>query len=347
MQVAALKHSHFLKIKIQTQIKRGFPVFLFLIMLLRPQVVFEGACRGLMLWFQVVLPTLYPFLLLSSFLLVTGSLRLISSFLGKLFFRFLRISPNGSFVVLCGFLCGYPVGAKLASDMHRSAYISYQEGCYLLSFCNNASPAFILNFLVLQTLGDTTLMIPSIFILMVSPLIVSIFTRRIYLSAHSSTRHVPVSFSSADDAHHNLASFGSASTARHAQPAPQQTWTFREIDACIMDSFETLLKVGGYIILFSVLLSLLRTENCPVWFSCLLSTLEITNGLQILASLPLSVSVSYPLMLGLTAFGGFCAMAQTQCMVHASGFPMLPYFTQKLAAALTASLFGVLYLNIH
>lgn len=225
--------------------------------------------------------------------------------------------------MLAGFLCGYPVGAKLAADMYESGYISREEGCYLLSFCNNTSPSFIINFLVLKTLCDKNLLLPSLLILTIAPLSVSFFTRRIYLSESLS-------------------------------PAPKiskdvslrDTWSFREIDACIMDSFETLMKVGGYIILFSVIVSLLQTVNAPVWFSCLLSSLEITNGLEILKSLHLARAVQYPLMLGLTAFGGFCAIAQTQCMVQKSGFGIFPYIAQKLAAALTASLLGILYLNL-
>ena len=298
-------------------------MFLFFLMLLRPQVVLSGASKGLMLWFEVILPTLYPFLLLSSFLLTTGNLRLISNILGGLFCKFLNVSPNGSFVVLAGFLCGYPVGAKLAADMYKSGYISRKEGCYLLSFCNNTSPSFIINYLVLRTLGDKKLLLPSIVILTAAPLIVSFFTRRFYRSEPlKNIRHSP-------------------------QPSSDRaTWTFREIDACIMDSFETLIKVGGYIILFSVILSLLQSIDTPAWFACLLSFLEITNGLEILKSLHLTKAICYPLMLGLTAFGGLCAIAQTQCMVQKAGFGILPYITQKLAAALTASLLGVLYLNI-
>ena len=298
-------------------------MFLFFLMLLRPQVVLSGASKGLMLWFEVILPTLYPFLLLSSFLLTTGNLRLISNILGGLFCKFLNVSPNGSFVVLAGFLCGYPVGAKLAADMYKSGYISRKEGCYLLSFCNNTSPSFIINYLVLRTLGDKKLLLPSIVILTAAPLIVSFFTRRFYRSEPlENIRHSPQPSSDRD------------------------TWTFREIDACIMDSFETLIKVGGYIILFSVILSLLQSIDTPAWFACLLSFLEITNGLEILKSLHLTKAICYPLMLGLTAFGGLCAIAQTQCMVQKASFGILPYITQKLAAALTASLLGVLYLNI-
>lgn len=48
---------------------------------------------------------------------------------------------------LLGMLCGYPMGAKLASDMYESHKISRREAEYLTTFCNNASPSFIITYL--------------------------------------------------------------------------------------------------------------------------------------------------------------------------------------------------------
>ena len=130
-------------------------VFLFLIMLICPKAVFTGASQGLLLWFQIILPTLFPFLLVTDLLLATGSIRYISSAFGGILSRIFGVSENGSFAVITGFLCGYPMGAKTAADLTVSNYISREEGQYLLSFCNNTSPVFILNFLVWKTLQDT------------------------------------------------------------------------------------------------------------------------------------------------------------------------------------------------
>ena len=54
--------------------------------------------------------------------------------------------------------------------------------------------------------------------------------------------------------------------------------------------------------------------------------------------------LSYPLIMGLTSFGGFCSAAQTDCMLRGTGIPVLPYLAQKLAAALAASSLAYLYL---
>lgn len=229
-------------------------VLLFIIMLVSPKAVFTGASEGLLLWFQIILPTLFPFLLITNLLLTTGNMHLISSAFGTVLTRIFHVSSNGSFAVVTGFLCGYPMGAKTAADLTVSGYISKKEGQYLLSFCNNSSPVFILNFVVWKTLGNDTLLVPTLIILMLSPVIVSFFTRKKYRFQNQKEVH-----------------------------CTKTSWSFQEIDDCIMDSFETLVKVGGYIILFSVLLSLF--ESLPVYIpalSALLPLLEVTNGLVLL-----------------------------------------------------------------
>lgn len=280
----------------RTVIGIGTVVF-FLCMLITPKSVFNGASKGLLLWFQIVLPTLFPFLVLTNFLLVTGNISYISSAVGGVISRLFKVSSNGSFAVLVGFLCGYPMGAKTAADLTVSGMITPEEGRYLLSFCNNTSPVFILNYLVWKTLGQNALLIPSLLILLVSPMLVSLISRRKYLCGNHC--------------------FYNVSCSREKKTALSMLL----VDQCIMDSFETLVKVGGYIILFSVLLTMcLELPIASVIFTEMLSLLEVTTGISILGKLSLPFIVQYPLLLGLTAFGGFCAIAQTQCMVQKPAF---------------------------
>lgn len=301
-------------------------VFLFLIMLVFPKAVFSGAKSGLLLWFQILLPTLFPFLLITSLLLSTGAIHYITSAFGSMCSRIFGVSPNGSFAVLTGFLCGYPMGAKTTADLTVSHYISFQEGAYLLSFCNNTSPVFILNFIVWKTLGNEALMLPTLLILTGSPVIISLFTRRKYLCGNPSQKH-------------------QKNGSIYRTEEKKQLQGFRKVDAAIMDSFETLVRVGGYIILFSVILTLFQNLPFSVpGLKYLLPFLEMTSGILWFARSDLPFYIQYPLILGLSAFGGICSIAQTQCMVQKAGFPILPYIKEKLAAALTASLLGAVYL---
>lgn len=304
--------------------KRNFTsigiILFFFLMLVFPKAVFTGASSGLLLWYQVVLPTLFPFLLVSNLLLNTGSIQILSDAFGKVVSMVFNASPNAAFVIVVGFLCGYPMGAKMAADMAECGYLSKEEGEYLLSFCNNSSPGFILNFVIFKSLKKQELLWPTIIILMLSPMIVSLFTRKKLRKYHQQKQIV----------------------------IPKKTWDFKELDHSIIDSFQILIKVGGYIILFSVIIVLSRqffSEKKEI--TCLLATLEITNGVQMICNLNLQYELQYILILALTAFGGWCSIAQTQCVIQKVGFRIFPYIIEKLAASATASLLGLIYLFIQ
>ena len=131
---------------------------------------------------QIILPTLFPFLVVTSLLLASGGLDLIARLFGGLFRRIFRVTKNGAFAVLAGFLCGYPMGAKVTADLLLAQKISSDEARYLLSFCNNTSPVFIINFIVWKTFGEDSLLIPTLLILIASPVLMSFIFRRLYLN---------------------------------------------------------------------------------------------------------------------------------------------------------------------
>ena len=307
------------------QLLSGLPVLvLFLAMLFSPKAVFDGAESGLLLWFQVVFPTLFPFMLVSGLMLSGGGLVVISRIFGRLFSTLFATSPNGSFAVIAGFLCGYPMGAKVSADLVRSGRISRDEGAYLLSFCNNTSPIFIMNFIVWKTFDREELMIPTLLILIGVPAFLSLFFRRFYLKRRKKFPDL------SDKKKNNV-----------------KLLNFEMLDSCLADSFESIVKVGLYIIFFSILIALpgKLSAGHPL-LAGILPALEMTNGILMIHKAAPDLTVSYPLILGLTSFGGFCSAAQTKCMLKAASLPILPYIIQKLTAAAAASLLGIVYMHV-
>lgn len=304
----------------------GLPaVLLFLAMLMSPKAVFEGAQSGLLLWFQIIFPTLFPFMLVTGLMMAGGGLQMVSRVFGRLFSAVFSTSSNGAFAVMAGFLCGYPMGAKVSADLVRTGKISQDEGAYLLSFCNNTSPVFIMNFIVWKTLGREDLLLPTVAVLILVPVSLSFLFRRFYLKGR---RRFP-------------------DTVKKDR-GRKERFSFSVMDSCLSDSFEGIVKVGLYIIFFSVMLCLLTeiSSNNPLVYT-LMTTLEITNGIVMINRAVLDLSISYPLILGLTSFGGICAAAQTRSMLGGTGLPMLPYITQKLTAATAASLAGIIIMRIY
>ena len=298
-------------------------IFIFIIMLIRPSDVFLGAQTGLLLWFNIVLPTLFPFMIISSLIINTSTLSYISKFTGPLFHRFLGISYSGSFAVLGGFLCGYPMGAKITADLITTHKITREEGAYLLSFCNNTSPMFLISYILWQQVKDDTLILPSVLIFFGAPLVCSkLFYMFHYkkLLKHS----VNPTFSSQKNV----------------------DFHFSLLDRCIMKSMESIVSVGGYIIVFSIIISLIQSTDFlggTLKLLCL-SSLEITNGITLICNSSFSPDFRGLLSLSLASFGGLCATAQTSCMVQDCQLSIKTYLIEKLVTTIVTSLCAYTYL---
>ena len=330
-------------------------LILFLCMLSFPQTVFAGASYGLLLWFRHVLPTLLPYMILINILIRTPALHWICRMTAPFLCPFLGTSYYGTFAVLTGFLCGYPMGAKTTSDLLDTHRISRSEASYLLSFCNNTSPAFILSYVVIQNLKNESLSIPFLLILTLAPLMLSFIFRIFYrseehlrpfsrmISSSLSTDSQPLKAGVSDSFANRLSESSSVSSGNLSESLSSNFF-----DQCIMNAFESVTKVGGYMMLFSILIRLLASVLPDTTFSLFLySSLEISTGIRLLASSALyTAGQKIILCAALTSFGGWCCIAQTYSMVSGNHLPVLPYIIEKLATALVTSLLISAYIYI-
>ncbi|HIY55986.1 MAG TPA: transporter [Candidatus Dorea merdavium] len=304
-------------------------LLLFALIILFPGVILEGAQAGLLLWFNTVLPALLPFLILSNLLLGSPAIQGLARFTGRFLRPLFGVSDYGSYVMLTGFLCGYPMGSKTAADLTRAGRISLEEGQYLLSFCNNTSPMFVLGFVAIQCLQAPALAPLSLLLLWIPPLLLSFLFRPRKSRRHPKECTVALRSSN----------FAKNQTVPGEIPGG--------IDNAILDGFTAITRIGGYIILFSILiqlLGLLPFRGFPP-FQVLLSSLEVTNGAALIGNLPLSFQTRFSLCMGMVSFGGWCSVAQTRSMIQGSGLSIFPYIIQKLATAMVTSLLSFLMLS--
>ena len=280
---------------------------LLLFLLLDPVQATEASAAGLMLWFDSLVPALLPFLILSNLLIALDAVTLLTHWMYPLFHGIFGCSKEGCYAIAAGFLCGYPVGSKVTADLVRERHISAEEGNYLLCFCNNVSPAFLISYCLNKRLERPDLVFPSLLLVYGVPLFLALFLR-------------------------HGRSFSSLSIKR----ASGSQISFKIVDACMMNGLESILKLGCYIILFSMLARLLMKVPCPFPYLTYGSVgiLEITNGIQLVTSEPsLPVFVQYIFVLGFAAFGGISGAAQTESMILDSGLSLKAYLKAKLLTA--------------
>lgn len=103
-----------------------------------------GAKEGLTLCFHVIVPSLFPFFVLSTLVVELGLAARLGQGLERWMRPLFRVSGSCAAALVLGFVGGYPVGARTALQLYEQGQCSKTETERLLAFCNNSGPAFIL-----------------------------------------------------------------------------------------------------------------------------------------------------------------------------------------------------------
>lgn len=112
-------------------------------------VIFPRECslaarEGLSLCGNVIIPSLFPFFVLSSLLVDLGLVGYVGRAMEGIMYPLFRVSGPCASALALGFIGGYPVGARTAISLYRQGLCTRAEAQRLLAFCNNSGPAFIL-----------------------------------------------------------------------------------------------------------------------------------------------------------------------------------------------------------
>lgn len=258
------------------------------------------ACNGLNLWFQKMIPALFPFMVLSGVMirmnLTDSFVKLLKPVLSPLF----QVSGSCLYAVAVGFLCGFPMGAVVTAQLYERDKITEKEAEFLLSFCNNIGPVYFLSF-ALPLIGVRK-PLPFLFFGMYGiPFLYGLLLR------HTLYRH-------------SLSRKGIAPIS--AGPVPS---FLQALDESVMSSLTGITKLGGYMIVFNLLNlipELLFTNNASL--RALLSAfLEITGGLKALGGEAPLASLS------LLIFGGLSCIAQTSSSLQHTGLSLKKYVFHK------------------
>lgn len=295
----------------------ALPGCFFLFLLLFPSQTLEASKHGLILWLDTLLPTLLPFLIASQVILKTPLIEGIQKVFSPFFRRFFHCSESGTFCLLCGFLCGYPVGARLIALQIQEQRLTVEEGQYLLGFCSNVSPMFCISYGILYAIGSSTVL-PYLFCIYGSAILFGFCTRPKMLpkvSIHS----------------------------KKQTPAAENF--VQLIDVCIIDSFMIMIRLCGYLILFSIFCAAILQilpERFLFMEPVICGFLEITGGLAKVAALPHGIFRSAT-GVAILSFGGLCCIFQTNSVICQSGLSCKKYLLQKFLITLLALFFFVLW----
>lgn len=280
--------------------------FLLFLLLSFHKTVIIGTQNGLLLWYQTLIPSLLPFILITNALSETNAYESVISLLkNKKSDRIYEI-----IAILLGNLCGYPIGGKILNDFVNKHCISVNHANRLLALTSQASPMFLLGYVYTHIIN--------------AELPLYIFLGSIYLPVFI----YYLFFCTITDQHFHLTD--SASVKKF------------QIKDTFLHTVEIMVTIGLYVIIFSILLAILQPFCKHKATNILLSFLEITTGLNLLSSLSISKFLRISLVCTLSAFGGLCSAMQVQSVIDYSPFTLKKYLLDK--CILSAGTFCIIYL---
>ena len=303
-----------------------------------PQDAFEATQEGILLWFTQVLPTLLPFSVFSYVFMESNALAAIGRRLPE------HIPLYDIYILFCGFLFGFPIGSKLSADFYKKGLISGEQAQILCTFTNNLSPMFISSYVLSQNLKQPEWILPAYGIVYLPPFFLCV----IMLYAEK-RRHAAYGRLKADGGKSSYAKYAGADSS----PAPVQKnkasrfhLNMQIIDAGIINGFELMIKLCGYIVLFRIVIAMLELLplHSPLFASLLFGFTEVTNGIAYLSKTMLSADIKYMLSIGILTFGGFCGIAQTGSMIADTGLSLKKYAGTKVILTVITMAFAALFL---
>jgi len=124
------------------------------LLVIKPERYLQSSFSGIKLWAVIVLPSLLPYFFLTS---LATRLNLCDSAAKKAekLMKFLFRSPGiSAYVFFMSILSGYPVGAKIISDLYENNIISEDEATRMSTFCSTSGPLFIVGSVGTGMFGD-------------------------------------------------------------------------------------------------------------------------------------------------------------------------------------------------
>lgn len=305
-----------------------------------------AAKNGLKLFANAVVPSLLPFFIATELLSYTN----IVYYLGNVLNRFMRPLFNvpgiGAFAFIMGIISGYPTGAKIVTNFRNDNLCTKEEAERMLAFTNNSGPLFIIGTVGISLFGDTRTGILLFITHILACISVGIIFRfwKYNSSTNSSYNKKQINNSKKNCSFSNLGEI---------------------LGNSISSAISTVVMIGGFVVLFSVVISILKESKILELTSFVLypisdllnisknfceafltGLVELTNGVQSVALIPNQlISINVIICAFLLGFGGFSVLLQVFSIISKSDISIKAYFIGKLLQGTLAAFYTFVILR--
>lgn len=279
-------------------------------LLLFPKEASDGIKAGLSLIGSDILPSLFPFMVISAYICENKLIHKLALLSDKFTKKIFRTNGYGIISFILGVMGGYPVGAKVIHDYYVTGKLSQNEAERLFYWCINPSPAFTVTAIGLLMMGNMKTGIIIYVSCILSSITIGFFCR--FLNEDTTENRIDLSI-------------------------PKKTDT--SFVKAVSSGTEAMLGICGWVLIFSafsyIVSALPLNETVKLFVK---SVCEVTTGCNtaIETRLPLAVITA------VVGFGGFAVICQVNSYASACNVKL----SRLICARVIGSSFSVVYYSL-
>lgn len=255
--------------------------------------------NAIIIWGQNIIPSLYPFFILSEILIYFDAFKLLGNIMNPIMKHIFHLSPNCAYIFLMSMFSGCPGGSKYTTDLLSQKQITKEEANYLITITHFCNPLFIIG-----TIGSLLLQNNEVAFF----ILIAHFSSNFILAFFTRPKTIPIQI-------------------QKTEFINEKRDFMTMLANAILKTFQTLIIILGIIIIFFTLSTILEKliPNSQILNGIISGILEMTSGIHKVNMLPFSIKEKAVLITAFLSFGGFSIHMQvatflTKCQLSYKKF---------------------------
>ncbi|GKX66271.1 sporulation integral membrane protein YlbJ [Inconstantimicrobium mannanitabidum] len=300
----------------------------FLYFVVKPEVCIQYSLAGAKLFITAIFPTIFPFMVICNILIAYDGINIYSKIVGPILCKPLGLSQSSSFALVASIFCGYPIGAKYSSELYEKGYINKDEFQRLINIATNSGPIFTIGAVGLSMLGNKLWGFIILGCNFLSAFIIGLLTKKKNSCSVNSPKNIEES--------KNIGLI---------------------LKESIMDGINGVLMVGGYVIIFSILINIIKNNVITNYillklqnpipaihniYGVTIGMLDLTNGCNLISLFSMNIKYKLCILSFLCAFGSISVIAQVNAFLYKYNLNIKKYVILKLLQGAIASVLSLI-----
>ena len=328
-------------------IPKLFICLIILGIILAPKSAIKAAKDGISIWINILMPSLLPFIIGANLIVSLKIVDILGILINHLTQKIFNVSGRSGLIFAISMVSGYPVGSKFASELRLENKISRYEGQRLVSFCSTSGPLFIIG-----SVGTGMLKNPHIGYIMLLCHYLASLTVGLLFRNYGGEKRIKSNNSILKDINNII------------YDDTKSEGFFVLFGKAVVNGVNTLLAIGGFVIMFSVFFEILqffKVIDFVSYFICIFLSpfsitpdiisafisglFEMTIGCNNLSQLSnISYNLLVPLCSFLVAFSGLSILAQCSSFIGKTDIKINLYIFSKFLHGLFSAIFTYVFL---